>query len=162
EGYVTSNFRAPNNWRVDQSTGRFTKDWETDEYRQALAFNLDLYTTGVYSPSTANYNNVSAKADFSARKFAVRVDGWQPSELQYYGIRGVDYTPDDRGNPQLTDKGKLDTAVPWQWLTQGPLFDFNPNAADYATVMQDAAKAFRAVALEDPSLGQYSATQQTK
>jgi putative aldouronate transport system substrate-binding protein len=232
-GYpITMLFRAPNNWAVD-SNGKFTRYLGTEEYRAALAFATDLYAAGVYHPNTATYNNVSAKADFSARTFAVRYDGWQPSSLQYwntglglsppakirllppfasdggtpvfyfgsmarsfsmikqappdrvrmmlrilnwlaapfgsveyalqyYGIKGVDFTLDERGNPQLTDRGKLDVAVPWQWLTQGPLFDFDPLSAEYAQVMHDAAQAYLPAGINDPSIGLYSATGQAK
>ena len=39
-------FRAPNNWRVDQS-GKWIKDIETDEYRAALEYNRGLIEAGL-------------------------------------------------------------------------------------------------------------------
>jgi putative aldouronate transport system substrate-binding protein len=44
-------FRTPNNWGVD-SSGKFTKDIETDQFRMALSFVRDLYAQGVYYPDT--------------------------------------------------------------------------------------------------------------
>jgi putative aldouronate transport system substrate-binding protein len=75
-------FGAPNNWRVD-SNGKFTREVETDEFKAAIDYAIDLFKAGVYSPSSLNYNNVSAKNDFAARKYAFRHDGWSAS-LQWW------------------------------------------------------------------------------
>ena len=43
-------FRAPNNWRVDQS-GKWIKDIETDEFKAALEqYNRNLVAAGYVSP----------------------------------------------------------------------------------------------------------------
>jgi len=81
-------------------------------------------------------------------------------ELQYYGVKDIDYVPDENGNPQLTDRGKSETTVPWQWIAQGPLFDFNPLSPDYARVMHAGANMLLPLGIPDPSLGLYSPTNQ--
>jgi putative aldouronate transport system substrate-binding protein len=230
EGFPGMYFRAPNNWKVD-SAGHFTKDYETDEFKAALALNVDLWKAGVFDPSSPTANIVQARGDFGNRKTAVRVDGWQPStvqiwntgltlnppsklrilppfahdggnpvfylgsmnrsftlikqapadrvkemlrilnwfaspfgsmeyELQYYGLKDIDFVPDDKGNPQLTDRGKAETTVPWQWIAQGPLFDFDPLSGEYAQVMHAGANLLLPLGVSDPSLGLYSPTGQ--
>ena len=51
-GFYPSMFGAPNLWAVD-SSGKFTHTWETDGYKQALAFTADLYKAGVFHPDSA-------------------------------------------------------------------------------------------------------------
>jgi putative aldouronate transport system substrate-binding protein len=82
-------------------------------------------------------------------------------ELQYYGVKDVDFTADDNGNPRLTDRGKVETTVPWQWIAQGPLFDFDSLSGEYAQVMHAAANLLLPLGITDPSLGLYSPTGQT-
>lgn len=232
EGFPSMYFRAPNIWKTDP-TGKFTRDYETAEFRSALALNVDLWKAGLFDPSSPTANIVQARGDFANRKTAVRVEGWQPSsvqiwntgltlnppsklrvlppfahdggapafylgsmnrsftlikqapaervkellrilnwfaspfgsmeyELQYYGQKDLHYVSDANGNPQLTDRGKAETIVPWQWIAQGPLFDFNPLSAEYAQIMHDAATMLLQRGVPDPSLGLYSPTNQSK
>ena len=51
-GFYPSMFGAPNLWAVD-SSGKFTHMWETDGYKQALAFAADLFKAGVFHPDSA-------------------------------------------------------------------------------------------------------------
>ena len=46
-------FGVPNNWAVD-SSGKFTKDFETEQFKAALDFVRDLYASGVYYPDPLN------------------------------------------------------------------------------------------------------------
>jgi putative aldouronate transport system substrate-binding protein len=48
--YFLGVFRAPNNWR--QSGGKLTKDWETEEYKAAVAYVRSLWDAGVVHPDT--------------------------------------------------------------------------------------------------------------
>ncbi|MGH2364585.1 MAG: extracellular solute-binding protein [Chloroflexota bacterium] len=49
-------YRAPNNWR--ESGGKFTKDWETPEYKEALAYVRGLWDAGVVHPDSASVAKV--------------------------------------------------------------------------------------------------------
>lgn len=75
-------FKAPNYWSVD-SNGKFTYVFETDEYKQAMLYAVDLFKAGLYHPRTLEYNTLSARVDFMARKMVFRFDGLQPSP--YWG-----------------------------------------------------------------------------
>ena len=81
-GLFTSIYGAPNNWAVDSASGKFTATFETDQYKQATQYVKDLYTAGVFHPDSSNYNTISARDAFQARKFAYRYDG-----LEAYGWR---------------------------------------------------------------------------
>ena len=81
-GLFSSIFGAPNNWAVDPASGKFTATFETDQYKQATQYVKDLYTAGVFHPDSSNYNTISARDAFQARKFAYRYDG-----LEMYGWR---------------------------------------------------------------------------
>lgn len=75
-------FKAPNYWAAD-SNGKFTYIFETEEYRQAMLYAADLYKAGLYHPRSLEYNTLSARVDFMARKSIFRFDGLQPSP--YWG-----------------------------------------------------------------------------
>lgn len=74
-GLYTSMFGAPNNWRVG-ADGKFTRSFETEEYRAATAYNRDLWAAGVYSPDSPTNNVVSSRLEFAGRKAATRWEGW--------------------------------------------------------------------------------------
>ena len=79
-----------------------------------------------------------------------------------FGIEGVDHKPDDKGNPILTDKGKVDTAIPWPYMTQPPPNWFYPGSPDYPKLMQDAENAIVPALTFDPTVGLYSNTYASK
>jgi putative aldouronate transport system substrate-binding protein len=107
-------FGAPNNWRVD-ANGKFTRAIETDEFKASIDFAKQLYDAGVYSPNSLNYNNVSAKTDFAARKYAFRHDGWSAA-LQWW----------DQG-ATLNPPGKLHIAHPFSRDgSTKPIFHMGP------------------------------------
>ncbi len=84
-GWYPSMFGAPNLWARD-SNGKFTHMWETDGYRQALAFDADLFKAGVFHPDSSNLNVVTAAQAFEARQGAVVVTGLRPD---FWDIRGT-------------------------------------------------------------------------
>jgi len=49
--WVLEMFGAPNQWRIE-TDGRFTRMWETPEYRQAVEFTADLYRRGLFHPNS--------------------------------------------------------------------------------------------------------------
>jgi putative aldouronate transport system substrate-binding protein len=84
-GWYPSMFGAPNLWAVD-ANGKFTHVWETDGYKQALAFTVDLYKAGVFHPDTHSLNVVTAALAFEGRKGATVVTGLNPA---FWDIRGT-------------------------------------------------------------------------
>jgi len=84
-GWYPSMFGAPNLWAVD-ANGKFTHTWETDGYKQALAFAVDLFKAGVYHPDTHQLNVQTATQAFQGRKGAFVVTGLNPSN---WDIRGT-------------------------------------------------------------------------
>jgi putative aldouronate transport system substrate-binding protein len=80
-GLYPSMFGAPNQWRVDSSTGKFTRSLETEEYKAAVSFARDMYAQGSVTPTALQLDNTSGKTEFYARKTALRWDGFRS-----YGI----------------------------------------------------------------------------
>lgn len=67
-------FRAPNNWKLD-SSGKLIKDYETDEFKQAVGFARDLWSAGLYHPNTPTYGG-NGNPDHAAGRFAVQISVW--------------------------------------------------------------------------------------
>jgi putative aldouronate transport system substrate-binding protein len=84
-GFYPSMFGAPNLWAVD-SSGKFTHMWETDGYKQALAFATDLFKAGVFNPNSPNLNVVTAGQAFEARQGTTVVTGLNTA---FWDIRGT-------------------------------------------------------------------------
>ncbi|MBV9596850.1 MAG: extracellular solute-binding protein [Chloroflexi bacterium] len=76
-------FGVPNNWAVD-SSGKFTKDFETEQFKAALDFVRDLYASGVYYPDPLN--GVTIKSSFLAGRYGVMLQGWSPYPLEFWNI----------------------------------------------------------------------------
>ena len=82
-GYVptmSAYFGAPNGWRLE-SDGKLTKDIETPEFKETVAYMRDLFASGVVHPNTTTWaSGVIARAQFAIGKFAVfrdPINGWQ-------------------------------------------------------------------------------------
>ena len=78
--YISAFFGAPNNWRLE-TDGKLVKNFETPEFKQAVAYMRDLWTDGVFHPNTGQYSsNVVARGEFAAGKWTVWHDafnvGW--------------------------------------------------------------------------------------
>jgi putative aldouronate transport system substrate-binding protein len=74
--YYAVAFGAPNNWQVDGS-GKFTRAFETAEYKAAAAFARDLVAAGVYHPNTlTNASIKQGETDFVARRLAVFISSF--------------------------------------------------------------------------------------
>jgi putative aldouronate transport system substrate-binding protein len=78
-------FGAPNGWRLE-SDGKLVKDFETPEYKEAVAYARDLWASGVFHPNSTSWaSNVIARAQFAGSKFVVHrdpINGWQDSWRQ--------------------------------------------------------------------------------
>ncbi len=89
--------------------------------------------------------------------------GSAEDQLLSFGVQGVDYTTDSKGNPVLTQQGNADANyVPWKYTTQHPFVFFTPDIPSYAQIMSEAEKAVIPVAVSNPTFGQVSQTNFTK
>ena len=75
-----------------------------------------------------------------------------------YGLKDVHWTPDDKGNPILNERGKADALVPFRYITQGPVALYYTRDPQYAQIMQDAEKAMFPFVSINPTDGYYSPT----
>jgi putative aldouronate transport system substrate-binding protein len=74
--YHAAMFGAPNNWRLNPD-GSLTKDYETDEFKAAVAYTRDLYAADLFHPNSLQYQtNNLARYDYQAGKFVVYPDGF--------------------------------------------------------------------------------------
>jgi putative aldouronate transport system substrate-binding protein len=89
--------------------------------------------------------------------------GSYEDQLLTFGLKDVDYTLDDNGNPTLTQQGNSDANyVPWKYTTQHPFVFFSPDLPNYAQVMADTEKLVMPSAVSDPTFGQISVTSFSK
>jgi putative aldouronate transport system substrate-binding protein len=84
-------FRAPNNWRVDAS-GNFVKDFETDEFKAALAYTHDLWSSGLFFADALTTTSSDNKRNLVAGRFAVYPDGWFSYPAEYWD-KGLKLNP---------------------------------------------------------------------
>jgi putative aldouronate transport system substrate-binding protein len=72
-------FRVPNQWR--ESGGKLTKDWETPEYKEAVALLKSYWDGGYVHPDTPTFVAQSGAQSFYAGKF-----GMYPTNFFAFGI----------------------------------------------------------------------------
>jgi putative aldouronate transport system substrate-binding protein len=60
-------YGAPNMWR--EATGKFTKDYETPEYKEAVAYHRALWDAGVFHPDSPTLSGSPAGALYYSGKF---------------------------------------------------------------------------------------------
>ncbi|HEX8969432.1 MAG TPA: extracellular solute-binding protein [Chloroflexota bacterium] len=65
--WMTQVFGGPNNWR--ESGGKFTKDWETPEFKDAVAYHRSLWDAGLFHPDSAALSGSPAGAQFYAGRY---------------------------------------------------------------------------------------------
>jgi putative aldouronate transport system substrate-binding protein len=79
--------------------------------------------------------------------------------LLTYGIEGTDYSLDDRGNPVATADGFSAKPVPWRFMTQYPVVQYNAvKSEEYARVAHAGEEAMIPPGLQDPTVTLYSPT----
>lgn len=66
--------RVPNNWRVNDD-GTFTKDYETEEFRNALEFMRKMYEDGLFHPDSASMGYEEAINLFTTGRVELHADG---------------------------------------------------------------------------------------
>jgi putative aldouronate transport system substrate-binding protein len=85
--------------------------------------------------------------------------GSQEDLLLQYGLKDLDYTLDDSGNPVPTPNGPQNSIyVGWQFIARHPWTLYYPGLTDFAKVTQDAQKALLAMGIEDPTWGTFAPT----
>jgi putative aldouronate transport system substrate-binding protein len=67
--YFLESFSAPNIWRANN--GKLIKDWETDEFKAAIAYIRSLWDAGVIHPDSPTASVNQAAQAFYAGKFAL-------------------------------------------------------------------------------------------
>jgi putative aldouronate transport system substrate-binding protein len=72
-------FRAPNQWR--EQGGKFTRDWETPEYKEAVALMRSFWDAGYVHPDTPTYVQQQGAQPFYAGKFVM-----YPTNFFAFGI----------------------------------------------------------------------------
>ena len=216
---------APNQWR--QQGGKFTKDWETPEYKDTVALLRSFWDAGYVHPDTPTYTAQQGAQPFYAGKFAMyptnffafgiawdrllginknfrlsalvspgkQFQDWGGNQItvlkkaspdrvkqvlgvlnylaapfgsrEYlnlqYGIEGVDFNFDAKGNPVYTDTGKNNVQyIAWQTIISPPavLYDaLDPNFVKTAYPIESAAHD---QAVTDASVGLYSPANASK
>jgi putative aldouronate transport system substrate-binding protein len=72
-------FRAPNQWR--EQGGKFVRDWETPEYKEAVALLRSFWDAGYVHPDTPTYVQQQGAQPFYAGKFVM-----YPTNFFAFGI----------------------------------------------------------------------------
>lgn len=71
--FIEGMFRVPNNWRLNDD-GSLTSKYETDEYREAVAFARRLFDAGAYHPDAGTMNSQQAEQLFAGGQFGAYDD----------------------------------------------------------------------------------------
>lgn len=89
--FYASMHGAPNNWKLDG--GKLIKNFETPEFKDALAYVRDLYVAGIFHPDTLNYADINAaRLNLVGGKFVLYPEGFgQP--WQDFWRRGLKNNP---------------------------------------------------------------------
>ncbi|MBV9579070.1 MAG: extracellular solute-binding protein [Chloroflexi bacterium] len=115
-GMFPSMFGAPNQWRQEAS-GKLTRTFETDEYKQSVSYARDLYSSGLFSPNSNTNNNLQSKADFAGRQAAVDWNGLLVASKVYWDAAPTLDPPTMLRNvPPFAADGK---SKPTYWLYSG-------------------------------------------
>ncbi len=77
--FIAQLFRAPHRWRADN--GKLIRNYETPEYKEAVAYLRTLWDAGVVSPDTPTFTQNSGAQSFYASKFAM-----YPTSFFAFGI----------------------------------------------------------------------------
>jgi putative aldouronate transport system substrate-binding protein len=88
--------------------------------------------------------------------------GSQEYLLKTYGLKDVDWTPDDKGNPILNDRGRQESTIPFHYVTRAPLALYWPNTPQNTPIMHDTEKAIYPYLSFNPTDPYYSPTNASK
>ncbi len=114
-GYAAM-FGAPNNWRLEG--GRLTKDFETPEFKAAVAYANELYNAGVYHPKTLEFTDINAaRLEFVSGRIALYLEGFGQGWADF-ARRGLLATPPQTFYP-LPPFPAADGGTPQHFLGAG-------------------------------------------
>jgi len=118
-GWITGIFGAPNMWSLDEKTGKLTSTLETEQYKAAVSYARDLWSAGAYHPNALQYNLVSARNDFAARRFMFRMDAFGVASDLFWATASHRDPP---GNPRVMAPFPAAAGgTPTYWTTSGIL-----------------------------------------
>ena len=80
-GWFMQVFRTPNDWRND--SGKLTKDIETPEFKEAVAFVRSLWDAGVMHPDSPSLNLTTAVQQWYAGKVIMYQNGYNAYALSW-------------------------------------------------------------------------------
>jgi putative aldouronate transport system substrate-binding protein len=86
--YFLESFGAPNVWR--ENAGRLTKDWETDEFKAAVAYVRTLWDAGVMHPDSPSMQINQAAQNFYAGKSALWSNGFTIGDVAWNRAHAAD------------------------------------------------------------------------
>ncbi len=105
--YFLESFGAPNVWR--ETSGKLTKDWETEEFKAAIGFVRDLWQMGVVHPDSPTATvNQGAQNFYAGRSilwqngFTIGDVAWNRANAQdaNFGMRALaPFSPDGKTKP---------------------------------------------------------------
>lgn len=79
--YFLESFGAPNVWR--EAAGKLTRDWETDEFKAAVAFTRSLWDAGIMHPDSPSMQINQAAQNFYAGKTALWSNGFTIGDVAW-------------------------------------------------------------------------------
>jgi putative aldouronate transport system substrate-binding protein len=92
---------------------------ETDQFRAAVSYARDLWSAGAYDPDALQYNLVSARNQFAARRFTFRMDAWLVASDLFWANATQRDPP---GNPRVMGAfPAMAGGTPTYWATTGIL-----------------------------------------
>jgi putative aldouronate transport system substrate-binding protein len=126
---------------------------------------LQHFVTGGHLWATA-----FKKASPDRMKELLRIMNWLAApfgsvedQLLTWGVKDIDYTLDNQGNPAISPRGTADAYyVPWKYVVSHPYVFYLPDLPNFAKVMYDTEHMLMPNAVSDPTFGKVSATNFTK
>ncbi|WP_035750207.1 extracellular solute-binding protein [Arthrobacter sp. 35W] len=115
--------------------------------------NVTFGTVMLKQNDEAKLKEVLGVANFLAAPF-----GSEEYLLLNYGVEGTDYTLDGNGNPIATERGLLDTAVPWKYLAAPQQVVFDPSNKEIATTLHSAYSKLIPLGVANPCETLFSPT----
>jgi putative aldouronate transport system substrate-binding protein len=86
-GFFQQLFGVPNGWR--QQGGKFTRDLETEQNKETVAYMQTLFQAGVFHPDANNMSTSQSKTAFVAGKIASYWDGFNAFQQHWETITPI-------------------------------------------------------------------------